>query len=229
METLLLVFNVALLVVVGLGILFTRKYLPAYVAKKAENLATKEDIAGITDAVERVKTTHAAELERLRHELDAAKLKLHAEVERASFEHRTHFSWYHEKRMQVHADVYKTLDITADRVRDLVSPIQFGTEEDRARRHRETTEQYNELATAYFPNKIFLDEGVCAQLDEVVKTIRMALLNWGMSQSEGFKQTKEGLSLWSEASKTMDKDVPSILKQLEKIFRSLVSSKPPAA
>jgi len=229
METLLLVGNFALLVAIGIGILLTRKYLPTYFAKKAENLATKEDIATITEAVESVKTSHAAELEHLRHELDVAKANRQAEIDRASFEHQTHFSWYHEKRMQVHAQVYRHLDITADRVRDLVSPMQFGTDDDRARRHRETNDQYNELVKAYFPDKIFLDEGLCAQLDEVIKTIRMALIDWGMSQSEGFKQTKEGLLLWSEASRIMDKDVPAILKQLEKKFRSLVSSKPPAA
>jgi hypothetical protein len=57
-----------LLVVIGveLGVLVWRTFLPAYVRKKGENLATKQDIAGITNQVESVKSFYTNALEDLR-------------------------------------------------------------------------------------------------------------------------------------------------------------------
>jgi hypothetical protein len=50
------------LVLVGLILLGLRKY----VAKKAENVATKQDIAQLTHLVEDIKADHARDLERLK-------------------------------------------------------------------------------------------------------------------------------------------------------------------
>lgn len=62
----------------GITYLFLKSFLPSYFSKKAENLATKEDIASITDKVESVKTDYAKVIEELRTN---NQLKL-AEIER---------------------------------------------------------------------------------------------------------------------------------------------------
>ncbi len=56
-------------VVVGSGIifLFIKHLIPNYLSEKAKNLATKEDIADITDKVESVKTDYAKILEEVRN------------------------------------------------------------------------------------------------------------------------------------------------------------------
>lgn len=43
-------------------------YLAAYLRTKGKNLATKEDIKGITDEIENVKTQYAKQIEMLSHE-----------------------------------------------------------------------------------------------------------------------------------------------------------------
>jgi hypothetical protein len=58
-----------LLITIGVIALFVKKYLPAYVAEKGKNLATKEDIAGITSEIEKVKSEYARSIEILRSEL----------------------------------------------------------------------------------------------------------------------------------------------------------------
>ena len=47
--------------VLGAGIVyfFIKSFLPTYLSEKGKNLATKEDIASITDKVESVKTDYA--------------------------------------------------------------------------------------------------------------------------------------------------------------------------
>ena len=49
--------NVGLGIVIGLGIafLFLKSFVPAYLAEKGKNLATQEDIAKITEEIEKIK------------------------------------------------------------------------------------------------------------------------------------------------------------------------------
>jgi len=49
--------------------LFIKDYFPTYFRKKAENLATKEDIADITQKVEEVKTEYLIKIEHVKAEL----------------------------------------------------------------------------------------------------------------------------------------------------------------
>lgn len=66
MEKIYLVLEILILIgFIGL-ILLLRKYLPSYLTKKAENLATKQDIGEITHRIEEVRTQHLAALERVK-------------------------------------------------------------------------------------------------------------------------------------------------------------------
>jgi len=47
---------------------FLRSYLPSYFQEKAKNLATKEDIAGITHRIESVKNEYAKQLKEFEHQ-----------------------------------------------------------------------------------------------------------------------------------------------------------------
>ena len=63
MENLLLTLNICQLLALGVVPLFLWKYLPSYLSKKAENLATKEDIGEITRKVEEAKYEYTERLE----------------------------------------------------------------------------------------------------------------------------------------------------------------------
>ena len=52
----------------GVIVLLIRSFLPAYFSEKGKNLATREDIAKITDEIESVKTDYAAKLKLLEHQ-----------------------------------------------------------------------------------------------------------------------------------------------------------------
>jgi hypothetical protein len=66
MEKIQLALQILFLVGIGGLVLLLRKYLPTYLTKKAENLATKEDIGEITHRVEEIRTQHLAALERVK-------------------------------------------------------------------------------------------------------------------------------------------------------------------
>jgi hypothetical protein len=64
-----------------------KSFIPAYLSKKGGNLATREDIAAITDEVERVKTQYSALLEELKvqHQLRLAALDRRLQAHQEAF------------------------------------------------------------------------------------------------------------------------------------------------
>jgi hypothetical protein len=104
-ETLMLMATVGTLVGGAVVGLFLRTYLPAYVAKKAENLATKEDVALITATVETIKTRNAAEIELLRHDLAAANARLQAQLAAEQSSRNARLDYEYEARKRLYTDV----------------------------------------------------------------------------------------------------------------------------
>ena len=58
-----------IIVAIGIAVLLVRSFIPSYLSEKGKSLATREDIADLTEKVESVKTAYAGDLERLRHTL----------------------------------------------------------------------------------------------------------------------------------------------------------------
>ena len=83
-------------------------YCSYYLAHKAKNLATKEDIGVITDKVEQVKLLYAGQLEqvKLRHQLKMAALdkRLQAHQEAFSFWAKMNKTPYGEEFKKLHVE-----------------------------------------------------------------------------------------------------------------------------
>lgn len=72
MEEILLLLQLLTLLAVGVLAALAKSYLPSYMKKKGENLATKEDISVITEEVEKVRSLHAVEVESFKTSLRLA-------------------------------------------------------------------------------------------------------------------------------------------------------------
>lgn len=85
MEIALLILEIISLLAIILGAAFLKSFLPGYLNRKGENLATKEDVADITDRIESVKKQHTVEIEAakstLLKEAHADNLKFEKEFE----------------------------------------------------------------------------------------------------------------------------------------------------
>ena len=66
----MLEFVTALLIALsaGVGLLLWRSFFPSYLSEKGRNLATKEDIAAITELVEQVKELYSKRLKDIEHQ-----------------------------------------------------------------------------------------------------------------------------------------------------------------
>ncbi len=69
MDAIALVVSFLVFLSVWVVYLLVRSYVPKYLEEKAKNLASKEDLAAITEIVERVRTDHAQELEEFRSQI----------------------------------------------------------------------------------------------------------------------------------------------------------------
>lgn len=87
------------LVLVGLVIgWFAAWFIRPYAGEKAKNLATKQDIAGITRTMESVRSEFTSQNERLRSELRVI-----------AHQHETRFARLHERRAEAIDGLYKRL------------------------------------------------------------------------------------------------------------------------
>jgi len=63
------ILNISILIVIIVTGLLLKQYLPAYASQKGKNLATKEDIADITNEIEKTRAEYSIELETLKSSL----------------------------------------------------------------------------------------------------------------------------------------------------------------
>ena len=178
--------------------------------------------------LEREKATLARELEAAKRLYNDEIEKVRAELQKGTFEHQTRFTWYHQKKAELIANVYRLMNDAIERVKDMVSPLQFGGDDARQKRIDETIKIYNELAAEYYGKKIFLEKEICEKVESVLSIMKTAISDWGMSQDPGFKG-KEGILLWGKAYKSMINEVPPLLSDLEHTFRGMLSKVGPAA
>ena len=99
-------FGVGGLLVGGAIFLILKSFLPSYLSEKAKNLATREDIAEITDNIEKIKSEYALVLEELR---GRQQLRL-AALDRRLAAHQEAFALWRELMRTVHTeDVGRTV------------------------------------------------------------------------------------------------------------------------
>jgi hypothetical protein len=86
-------------------------------------------------------------------------------------------------------------------------------------------ELYNRLAAEYWGKKIFLEKEICVKVEAVISTTKTAIIDFQLSQDPQAKDTK----VWAQAFRSMDKQVPPLLAELEDTFRTMLSQVGPAA
>jgi hypothetical protein len=174
--------------------------------------------------LEKEKASYAAEIEELRRAYGEEIERIKLELQKNAFEHQTRFSWYHQRKAELIANVYAILNDVSEHVTEMVSPVQYGGEQQAAHAQK-TIDLYNELASKYYGQKIFLEKDICEKVDVILKSIKKAITDFRLSQDPGMRMRE----LWGEAYKTMDKAVPPLRAELEETFRIMLSKIGPAA
>jgi hypothetical protein len=220
-EIILAVLNIAVLVGFAVVVLLAKKYLPAYAAKKAENLATKEDIGQITDTVERVKAAHAADIERLKSALEHERAERRAADERINHIHRVQF----ETEFRVLSEIWAALALVRARVgmvRPAMRIVEEGeTDEQRLERtFNAFVEAKNDFVKKVDFNMPFYPQNLHDALSNIIKLLGAEYLD--VKGTEPDQQNAEWWHRGSENFTAINQRVENVATLIRERLASLV-------
>jgi hypothetical protein len=165
-----------------------RHALPAYLAEKGKNLASKEDVEVLTRKVEAVRAQHLGELERLRFDLA-----------RASVVHKAQY----ETEFRVYEEIWQRLVDVQRTVAALRPMLDYGDpkesdEERRSRRMREFGEAFNAMQAAVWKSKPFYSTAVHRELQELSHLVHGEAIDYQHGDPH------RDLDYWREAQKNIE-------------------------
>jgi hypothetical protein len=184
---------------------FVKSYFPTYLQKKAENLATKEDIGHLTDAVESIKAKYATDLEVLRAELVKSN-----QVQQIQF--KTEFDTY----VEIMAKIVRLQSATLS-----LRPALDYTPKDEAAQKAERIRRLEAYGKAYEPFWLNVHEKRPFYSPAIWEKLRdlMRLVRWEASQYSDGQESAKNMEYWDKADKNQEK----ILSLIEEVVESIRS------
>jgi hypothetical protein len=176
-------------------------YFGAYLKKKAENLAQKEDITQITKAIEDVKE-------------DVRLLGRKQEI---------HYNYYFQEKAKALGQIYGRLSALQ---RDLRSAVQnsalIGTP--LPRQWYDCRDKIWETKNLIDDSRIFLEEPLVQQLNELIDQFMGALSNVGGSATSPVNATETTINAVQNALTASGTIIPETLRELASTFRKHIEA-----
>jgi len=147
--------------------------------------------------------------------------KYKAELEQQSFEHRERFSTIHQRRAEVIANLYGKIARTKSVTADLVGIFQQGGQS-LIEKKQKAAEIYNDMASYFYQNRLFLPKDTAAKAEKLIGTIREVLIEFDTAQMGNEEYKPDETGLWREAYERLRDEVPPILEELEEEFKELL-------
>ena len=193
METVSLILQIT---VVSLLALIYKKYLASYLSKKGENLATKEDIAIITDKIESVKSVY----------------------ERRNLK----FDYFHRKQAKVLGEIYSLLVDAVDAMYDMTVPIRFSNGKTNQQRMEEANKKVFLLQEFYKRNRIYFNKEIREKFESIIKEMYESYVDYDFSQLESLDRKEKSEHIKSAFGK-LEKTALPIYDEIEELFRKILN------
>lgn len=171
--------DILILAAIGIAVLLMRSFLPSYLSEKGKSLATREDIAELTEKVESVKTAYATELERVRHSLARSDV-----YHRAQYE--AEFGAYREIWEQL-VPVHRA--VLALRPSFDVGLAEGETEDQRKYRRLDAfAKAFNAFTETVDKRRPFYPAPIASELNSLIKLVRGEALDYQIGPAGGNSQ-----------------------------------------
>lgn len=163
----------------------------------------------------------------LQLESEKSKMQFQTTLQAQLFEFQTKFSLFHQKQAEIVAELYKLLSDVCAEISQLTAPLQFEDRTPLADKKKKVANSFNDLSTFFSRHRIYFSVQICEKVDAVLKHMRDALIDFdtahtfGMQSSDTYKPDQTGL--WVKAWKTLDKQIPPLMKELETYFKRILS------
>jgi len=152
------------------------------------------------------------------HEIELQGFK--AALEKTAFEHQTRFASLHARRAEVIAELYSALADAEEAAVSMVRPLQMAGEAPQEEKRKPAYERAQALQPHINKNRIYFSESLCKLLDEYLKTLHSALIDFDAH----LMMDKGELAAWMKSWERLTEAVPPIKAQIESDFRRLLGA-----
>jgi len=152
-----------------------------------------------------------------RHGIQAERLR--ADLNIAAFEHQTRFTRFHERRAEVLDQLYKRIWRTAGAFEDYTRPLQWGGEDAMKQKRQDAAERANELINYFGENKLYVDESLAGDIEDLIITVRKAWSDFTVGGTEVKPTSKE----WLEVHRRFKEKVPTLFQAIEGRMRKILA------
>jgi len=147
--------------------------------------------------------------------------KFKSDLAQKNYEQQQKFSLIHQKQADIIANLYSKFAKTKGLVADLVGIFQQGGQSLMDKK-KNVAESYNDMASYFFQNKLFLTSNTAERCEKLVDELRSALIEFDTAQMGNDEYKPDNTGLWVQAYKRVRDDIPPILKDLEFEFKQIL-------
>ena len=131
----------------------------------------------------------------------------------------------HTKIAEIVAELYAQLSDTISTAGSLVSLLEYSGGPTKAERLRIFGETYNKLAMYFSRNRVYLQKGICDQMDALLKSISNHIIRFKVfvvEEEEGHVD-KEASKVWGDVWHAItEKEIPPLREKLDCEFKKLL-------
>jgi hypothetical protein len=191
-------FGVGGIVAGGIVFYLLKSFIPSYISEKGKNLATREDIAKITNEIEGVKSQYAILLQRQ--------------------------SRIHEHQVEILAKLYKSLFDIQVYSQHMTRVLIFAGE-NRDAYPKLLKSSLEEAYNAFTKGRLFLPLDLAERVESFFKKVLEGQLQFGMAQDPMVQNGQQRAQLWDKAATIAHKEMPALLRIIEDQARSIIHDK----
>ncbi len=183
----------------GIVFFLLKSFLPSYVKEKSKNLATREDIAKITNEIEGVKLQYAVLLQRQ--------------------------SRIHERQVEILSKLYRYLLEVQEYLKLMTKSVVFENENPNEYPklfNSALRNAYNQFTMG----RLLLPSEVAKRVDAFFRKILDAQLKLGMAQHPMTPNGQVRAELWEKAGTIAYQEMPALLQLIEEQARSIIHGQP---
>lgn len=208
----------ALGVVLGLIGGWLAEVVRSYATEKGKNLATKEDVAEITDKIEGVRTSYSRELENLR-----------ADLARRGHESGTRFQALHARRVDAIEGIYRRLVKVRVAFHELLITSDESEEWDIVRDR--TGKAADDLLNFFADTRLYLTPGLVDGLAELNSAMKDGWIAFTVTRPlyrddrpMPADSTDQRLKAWRQGKDRIMTDIPNLIEGIEREMRAVLDS-----
>lgn len=147
--------------------------------------------------------------------------KFKSGLEKEVIKHRTKFEILHTERANVIKEVYKRITRTQRAFESLVCPLQPAGDPPEEEKTKILIEEFNGLSNYYLENRLFFNENLAKEIDELLKEFVDIWHNWEFVKTLN-NTKKSNIKEWCDTWDKVKNEIPPIKKLIENKFRDII-------